>query len=75
MVSFLRRLFFRQSGWPAFVHVFQLYPAQHCVRSSYLPHSLMVDSGEESEVGMMSEHNAEQDTVERHARKRAIHSV
>ena len=33
----------------------------------------MVDSGEESEAGMMSEHNAEQDTltVERYARKRA----
>ena len=45
------------------------YPAQYCVRSSYLPHSFMVDSGKESEVGMMSEQ------VESHARKRAMSMV
>ena len=36
---------------------------------SYLPHSLMVDSGEESEVGMMSEQ------VESHAQKWAMSMV
>jgi len=36
----------------------------------------MVDSGEEGEdLGMMSERNAEQEVVERHARKRAMSTV
>ena len=41
-------------------------------RSLYLPHSLMVYSGKMSEDSKMSEYNAKQDTVERHAQRRAM---